>query len=200
MSEIIQITDYDVDTLNKLLEQYKNSPNLKSIIESGNTSANDIEEALFEIRDEYYLTTAVGVQLDVLGIIWNVAREGLNDADYRLKITARVAVTNSGEPESIIAILKILFGATFVTYQPFYPAGYNIFTDGSLSITQLETLSPSGVQPYLLQKIYDANRDFLADANGNVICCVAPPLPTFDLVFENGNQVALENGDTLFVA
>ena len=201
MSEIIQITDYDSNTLNKLLEQYKQSPNLKSIIQSANISANDLEQALFEIRDEYYISTAVGVQLDVLGIIWGVAREGLVDADYRAKILAKMAVTNSGEPESIISLLKILFGATFVLYQPFYPAGFYIFTDGTITIAELEVVSPSGVQGLLLGQIYDGalHPNFLVDEAGNVICGVFPPAEKFDLVFEDGASFALEDGDTLTV-
>lgn len=199
MSEIVQITDYDTDTLNKILEQFKDSTNLKGIVESANTSANDIEQALFEIRDEFWITTAVGTQLDVLGIIWDVQREGLSDTDYRTKILSKISLNVSGEPEVIISILKLLFGATFVTYLPFYPAGFYIYNDSDITIDELELISPSGVQSYLLQDIHDANGNYLADANGNPIVCVRAPIEEFELAFEDGTVLSYEDGDTLLI-
>jgi len=199
MAELIQILDYDEDTLDKILEQFKNSDNLKSIIKAANISANELEDALFEIRDLFWLGTAEGNQLDVIGIIWGVPRSGLNDTDYLQIIISRIAIINSGEPESIISLIKLLFAATFVTYLPDYPAGFYIYTDGTITFDQLTVLSPAGVRAALLQAIHDANGNYLADANGNVITCVAPYLTEYDFIFEDGDLLSFIDGDTLSV-
>ena len=40
---------------------------------------------------------------------------------------------NSGEPETIISTIKLLYSATYVQYIPFYPAGFYIYTDGTIT-------------------------------------------------------------------
>ena len=170
MAEIQQITNYDTDTINKFLAQYKDSENLKTIIKASNRSAEDIEKALFEIRDEYWIDTSVGVQLDVIGAIWDVSRLGDNDTDYRTRIIQKFSLNNSGEPELIIATLKLMFGATYVDYKPFYPAGYDITTDASITVEELNILSPSGVQALLLETaLQDQTGADIDDQTGNPI-------------------------------
>lgn len=170
MEDIQKINDYSVN-LDLLLEQYKDSENLKGVIDASNDQADDLETALFEIRDLFYLDTATGVQLDIIGIIFSVLRAGLSDEDYREVISVRAALITSGEPESIITILKLLFEATFVDYFPAYPAGYALLTDSTININELEVFSPSGVQPYLLES----------------------------LKFEDDTPIEFENGDLLFI-
>jgi hypothetical protein len=155
MSEIEQKTDYSTG-LNLLLAQFKNSIKLRGMIDSAYDSADDLEKALFEIRDEFWLDVAVGTQLDTIGEIFNEGRNGDVDADYRLRIQAKASLVASGEPEGIIAILKSLFGATYVTYIPGWPAlpaTYYIITDGTITLAILEKYSPAGVQPLLLEPL-----------------------------------------------
>lgn len=150
MSEIQQITDYDVN-LNLILEQYKKSVNLKGILSSSNDQADDLETALFEIRDLFYLSTATGIQLDIIGSIFGESRDGDLDPAYRARIEFRASLVGSGEPEYIINVLKNQYGATFVDYYSAYPAGFYVVTDAIITNTQLENLAPSGVQAYLAE-------------------------------------------------
>lgn len=171
MSEIIQIIDYDVN-LELLQEQYKKSVKLIGIIEADNDQANDLETALFEIRDEYYLDTAVGVQLDVIGDIFGVDREGMNDNDYREVILLTSSLVGSGEPEFIIQIVKTLFGATFVNYIPAYPtipAAYYLDTDAVMTADELRFYSPAGVEPAFYGYLIYETGDFIIDEAGNKI-------------------------------
>lgn len=152
MSEIQQITNYDTN-LQLILEQYRQSVNLQGILSADNNQADDLETALFEIRDLFYLDTSEGVQLDVIGSVFNVDREGASDTDYRAAISAKAAIAGSGEPEAIIETLIVLFGATFVTYIPGWPAvpaAYYLLTDATVTLSDLEKISPSGVQPIIL--------------------------------------------------
>ncbi len=177
MSEIQQITDYSYN-LELLLEQYKNSENLKGMIDSMNDQADDLEEALFEIRNLFYVDTAEGVQLDVIGSIYGVERDGLSDSEFRTLIKAKASLVTSGEPESIINILKTLFGGTYVSYIPAYPAvpaAYYVLTDAIITVPELEIFSPAGVQPYIAGYLLDAQDNFIVDANGNKILHVLNP-------------------------
>lgn len=155
MSEIVQKTDYSVG-LDLALVQYKDSTKLLGIIDSAYDRADALEQALFEIRDEFWLSTAVGDQLDVLGAIFDEARDGDVDADYRLRIQAKGSLVASGCPEDVIAILKNLFGATYVTYIPGWPAvpaSYYIISDSTITLGQLEKYSSSGVKPLILESL-----------------------------------------------
>ena len=103
--EIVQKTTYS-DILDLLLEQYKDSTNLKALLEIEAVNDLAVEDALFEVRDCYWLSTAVGVQLDVIGSIVRVPRQGLSDTDYRAAITANTVINYSGSPEEVISYLK----------------------------------------------------------------------------------------------
>lgn len=171
--EIEQITDYSTN-LRLLLEQYKNSENLKGILDLMNDQADDFETAIFEIRDNYWLSSAIGVQLDVIGSIFRETRKGRSDADYRIAIGNKATqFFKSGEPESIIMILVLFYSATYVYLKPSWPgvpAGYYVETDAVVTSTEMEPISAAGVQPYILWK----------------------------MEFEDGNLVKLQDGSQLY--
>ena len=102
---MIQIANYN-EFLEKLLYQYKDSTNLNGVIAGVLENANDIETALFEIQDEFYLFNAVGAQLDIIGTVFSVSRNGLADPLYRQAIQEKAVLKYSGEPESIIEMLQ----------------------------------------------------------------------------------------------
>jgi hypothetical protein len=173
--EIQQITDYTIN-LSLLLEQYKKSTKLNGLIDSTCDQADDLESALFELRNLFYLATAEGIQLDIIGSIFGVERMGLNDDDYRSLIAFFGSFIKSGEPESIITILKRIYAATFVTYIPSYPAvpaGYYLITDATITLAELEVLSPAGVQPYLAGFLLDEAGNNIVDEEGNKILHVS---------------------------
>jgi len=112
--EIQKITDYNYN-LNLMIQQYKDKPKFKAILEANNVQANDLETALFEIRDNFWIETAEGVQLDTIGIIVNEKRLGRNDTDYRDAIKSRIIINNgSGEPEIIIFAFTNFYNAGVV--------------------------------------------------------------------------------------
>jgi hypothetical protein len=145
MKELEQITDYQQEALEVLLTQYEDSIYLRGLISGKSYQADDIEQALFEIRDLFYLDTATGTQLNVIGKIWNVNRSGRNDEDYREAIYFQISLKISGTIPEIRAILKAFYGATYILYAPQYPAKYLLLTDANISIADLERISPAGV-------------------------------------------------------
>jgi hypothetical protein len=141
-----KIDDYKFN-LDLFLDQYKNSDRLQGIVSAADGAANDIETALFEIRDNIYLSTAIGEQLDLLGIVFNEPRAGRDDTEYRIILQIRAASAYSGEPEGIISILKSIYGAGSVQYRPFYPGKYYLWVDIDFITTAiLNRISPAGVQ------------------------------------------------------
>jgi hypothetical protein len=151
MADIVKKTDQNED-LKLMLGQYRKSTNLNGLVATNNKQSQDLEDALFELRDEYYIDTAEGVQLDVIGNIFKVERKGSNDTEYRQRITVTAASIGSGEPEFIISALLALYGATYVNYFPGYPgepASFTVITDAIVTIPELTFLAPAGVKPYL---------------------------------------------------
>lgn len=171
MSELIQNTNYDAN-LALLLAQFQSSPKLKAVLSAANAQANDLELALFELRDWFWLTTAEGQQLDVIGEILQVARNGRTDADYRMDILARIGLSISGEPEGIIRVLRTLYGATSVEIIPAYPAvraAFYLTTDIELFQAELDRFTGAGIQGFLASSIIDGLDNFLVDAVGRYI-------------------------------
>ena len=165
--------DYNTLVFEKRMQQYKNSPRLSSIIETANDQANDLETAIFEVRDLFYLPTAEGVQLDIIGYIFNTFRQpGESDTDLRTRIQISASSRFSGTPEEIITAIIVIFGGTYANYIPLYPAGFFIATDAILTNEQIEKLAPAGVGVGELNYLVDANNVNIADANAQDIYAI----------------------------
>ncbi len=173
MSDLIieQITDYDVN-LELILTQFQDSEKLKGIISSAHKSANDIEQALWEILTEMCLDNAIGAQLDIIGRVFDVDRAGQTDEEYREAIRIKASTSYSGEPEAIISILRSMFGASFVDYAPLYPGKFYAYTDLGLTSADLEKFAPAGVGALFGYAIVDYDGKFLVDEQGNKIIAV----------------------------
>jgi len=153
MTEIQKISDYK-DSSQYLIQQYKDKEKFFALINGLLDRGNAIEGALFEIRDNYTIDTAKGVQLDVLGLIQGETRKGFNDDDYRNNIKTRIIVNNgSGEASTIIAYLKGLCGASKVQLQTLGNMNLYIWTDIYITefiFSQLQVIAESGVTIFSL--------------------------------------------------
>lgn len=114
----------------RLIEQFKGKANFLSVLAVFAQQIQDLEEAAFEVRDDTTLDSSVGVQLDGIGDIVGIARQGLNDADYRVRIGAQILLNiSSATIEQLIALVAALGAPTNVTLLEFYPAGVEIYVD-----------------------------------------------------------------------
>jgi len=145
MGEIVRITDYYAEALELFIEQYKNSTNLQEVIRSSTLQADDLETAIFEVRDLFYIDTAEGEQLDVIGRVRNEERLGRNDNDFRAAIQLRISLKISGTIRQIQNVLISFYGATYIDYIPVYPAKVFLITDAQIPIQALTELTPAGV-------------------------------------------------------
>lgn len=132
--EIQKINDYNVN-LQLLAEQYKNKEKFKKILEALNTQANNLETALFEIRDNFTIDNAVGIQLDIIGDILGINRNGRDDNSYRILIKLKADINfSAGTPEALIRSALVLFNATEVEYFPIYPAKVRLWVNNDINI------------------------------------------------------------------
>lgn len=71
----------------------------------------DLEDSGQTLFGVYDIDNSSGVQLDAIGLIVGQARNGLDDATYRLYLKARIVANRStGSPEEIYAVFRALLG------------------------------------------------------------------------------------------
>lgn len=151
------IPNHVQQALARLITEYANSPNLKGVISGIVAPIQDIEDALSGMNTLRYLPDAVGVQLDVIGVIVGLPRvPGTPDSVYLLQLYGQIKInTSEGQPEQAIQAFALFTGVQQVRLFETYPAQvifdstYNPPTraaKNSLFQTLLEVL-PAGVRP-----------------------------------------------------
>lgn len=112
------ITTHKEDAFTRLLQQYKDKPNLKKIIEIYADRQQDLELVFVSLYLARSVNDAVGAQLDQVGEIVGLARPGSligNDDAYRTLIFVKIGQNVSqGEAERIINVAKLLTGSEYV--------------------------------------------------------------------------------------
>lgn len=160
-------------------EQYKDAPNLMDLVAFLAEETDELLVVNRELYDFYDVDAMGGVNLDILGRIVDVPRNGDTDAAYRPRIKMGLATEVNGTPNEIIAIVKGVYKGSFAEYVPEYPAGYFILTDApSLSIDALERISPAGVMafPGCILTLSDGD-PLVLDATQEYIMLVGPCFP-----------------------
>lgn len=156
--------------------------NMQKLIAALVTPFYEINRVQLQLYNDRFLATAVGVQLDNIGLILGLPR-GLDsitgmlqtDSDYREALYFQVFINRStGTPEEAIATLKFLTKATVIQYMDSFPAFYQMFTNGTPEnfsvppqdiVQAMSDLSPAGVQyvPITWNYNYDLIFEFTGD-------------------------------------
>lgn len=208
--------------LNRLLQRNKESYNINNLLEVIIKPIQEIENQIYDLYTERSLDTAFGVQLDGIGKIVGINRNGLDDIDYRSALIIQIQINKAGgEPESIITAIRQLFKTEIIVFQDIYPANYEVYIASDTVVENAKALitsiSPAGVGnivllqgtniPFCLDDInlinvdYDINEiedNLVVDSNDNSLLEVI----TQDVVQScNGLGFAevfiLNNGDFL---
>jgi hypothetical protein len=134
MTPLVQTSDYK-NFLDLLIQQYLEKPKFKGILEAVGNQCNNIETAIFELIDEYNIENGSGIQLDIIGKILGLNRDGRSDESYKtlLKIKAEINFS-SGTPEAIIKTAQKLYNATDVQIAFVYPAKVQLWQNGDIGI------------------------------------------------------------------
>ena len=166
MAEIVPI-DYPTIAVSLLVEHFKDSIELQSLLKSMAGASMPVQTALLEIRDRFVLSTATGAELTIIGNVWDEARNNENDVDYKDRITVKISLAISGTIPEIKRVLFVLYNATYATYHEGYPAGLHIDTDATILQENLEKLLPAGVFGLKWPEVDEGN--YIIDANNNFI-------------------------------
>lgn len=117
--------------ISRLLEQFKDKNNINELMISFLEQPEDLESANFELLNDRNVATAIGEQLDVIGLLVNEFRGGRDDEEYRQAIYGRIFVNNSeGTPEEVMSALKIMTNATRVQMWEHYPSSVILLSNG----------------------------------------------------------------------
>lgn len=95
--------------MNLLLTQFHDSSNLNAVQNAFLEQIDELETVFEQLRN--LIEQAAGAQLELLGKIVGQKRYGMNDADYRLWIDARILLNKSRGIESDLReLLRVLIG------------------------------------------------------------------------------------------
>lgn len=105
------VADWNARLISRLYEQFKEKPNLLKLVALIAHQLQDLENSGQTLLTLPSIDLSEGVNLDVLGRIIGIARNGINDPTYRLYLHAQVLTNkSSGTPDELYAILEAMFG------------------------------------------------------------------------------------------
>lgn len=173
--EIVKITTHVEDARKRLLFQYWDKENLKSMLDAyfGN-QIQDLEDAIWTLFGRLDLTTASGVQLDGIGRIVGEPREGKDDATYLVHITAKIGVnTSEGDIETVLTIWGIIVQCCDVQLIEAFPAAIMLYLTIPLDsdafaqvvLDLLQGVVGGGIKVEFIE-VYDPDEAFGFDTSG----------------------------------
>ena len=157
-----QITDHLERTLALRLAQFKDDkPRYAALLTAIANQYQELENALWQLLAERLLSVAVGLQLDLIGRVVGLERDGLwTDDQYRAYLGAQIAKNVSeGDPERLIQVLQLLTSSTIIRTMEVYPGWVEMNYDGevpfsggdSTLLTFLDDTALAGVRVRLIE-------------------------------------------------
>lgn len=204
MIDIIQTSDYK-DFTDLLIQQYKEKTKFKAILNAVANRCNDIETAIFELINEFNIENGSGIQLDIIGNILGLARNGRNDEAYKtlLKIKAEINFS-SGTPETIIKTAQKLYNATDVQLDFIYPAKVQLWQDGDIGLYLFYELEIDGGDMMLLDDGGFVDLWLPDDVAEDLINQVIPSgvglILASSLILDDGGFMELDDGEFMIVS
>lgn len=129
--------------MKRLFYQYDDSKSIRGILESLAEQIQDVENNQFALYYVWHIELSFGQQLDNIGEQVGLARGGLNDADYRVRLRTKIAVnTSAGLTEQIYSFIRLLAGNRdgYLKLTDNYPAGFQIEITINFSDNELQFL------------------------------------------------------------
>lgn len=112
---VTKITTHVDDAKARLMTQYQGLTRMPGLVEAIAEQVQLLEDAFYPLDAGRQLANSVGAQLDNLGLLLVVERNGLSDDNYRLVLQATIAKNNSkGKAADVLNIAEILYDADYV--------------------------------------------------------------------------------------
>lgn len=135
------ITDHVARALANLLPEWRDDDRTREIAAAFVEEIQEIEDVLYQLVVDRYLSTAEGVQLDAYGELLSVERNGLDDDQYRGVLQVKPLVNRApGVADSVTRVAEIVFfSARPVRYQQEQPASYLLTLSAGLTGAEIHT-------------------------------------------------------------
>lgn len=148
-----QITDHASEAQARLLSQFQSLPRLTSLFAIFSEQVQVVENAIYQTYLATPLVNAVGAQLDNIGGIVGLARNGLDDATYKVLLKATIALNNSdATTDAVLSLVEQVFESAFVWVQtPNTGAANKLATPALLSLQICDPGIPLSLKPTLLK-------------------------------------------------
>lgn len=188
------VKNHEDQAFSRLLEQFKDKPNIEALLKGWMKGVQTTEDSLFDLLNNRSIQTAFGIQLDYIGKIVGIKRGGRSDASYREAIQLQILInTSEGTPDDILEILSLITNATIVKSFPHYPVGGNLYTNG--------TTIPSTLASTLTKAAPISHGDIHVYHDPDNNAWIPPELVKEEgiLVDNNGDEVVDNNGNNILV-
>ena len=178
--ELVKATKFVFNAQNRLLEQDKQREKTTKLVASIVSEVQEVENAMYDVYTNCGVYTAIGAQLDVVGLLVGETRTGRTDDIYRTAILARIKLNvGGGEPDTIIDAIKQWMNPTLINFTEPAPAYFTLFIQSAINIPNIATIvkeiSPSGVgstvstlpagfKPLILSEVKGEPTDFFVQA------------------------------------
>jgi len=128
--------------IERLIHQWQDKPIVVGLLTSYLESVQQIEDTYDQLLNERGIETAIGAQLNVIGLIVGEDRKSRLDESYRSAIKLRISINNSDGTEPVVSSLfKQLSGAEEVVFEDVFPAGVRITLTGPLTAIDDDIIS-----------------------------------------------------------
>jgi len=139
LTDIVKIDNHTERALDRSATQYRQKPKHEAFISSFADQVQDAEDAVFDMIDARVLENAEGAQLDGIGEIVGLDRQGRGDDEYRILLLVKIGQNSSqGGPEKVIQIFRILIQAGLVHYQNLEKAAIMLGSDTEIPEDDVE--------------------------------------------------------------
>mgnify|MGYP003649815902 CR=1 FL=1 len=148
---LIDFPDTLKQGLLNLIHQWQDKPVTVGLVTSYLENMQSFIDTCSQLLTERSLTTAMGEQLNVLGLLLGEERGSLDDDKYRALLLARIQVNAATGTESTInTALVAVTGSTKVTLQEMYPATLVARIDGDLPDRDLSGIVAATISPFFM--------------------------------------------------
>lgn len=165
------IQDYPAELRAKVYSWFRQNPRISALIEAIGTTAQAVEDEMFDVLVSSYIDTATGLSLDNIGSWYGARRGSLNDSEYRrlLRVTRRAQRSN-GELPVLLDIVATAMDDPEPEAFPAYPAAFRISFTATASAALLSRLKPLVEDATKLgvgvQLLYSEGSPFTFDVDG----------------------------------
>ena len=141
---ITTVADHAQIMRDRLARQFQTSAFFKGVISAIGPRLNELETAFQALLTIDSIEESSGAQLDLIGKILGLQRQGLSDVPYQAVLRAQiVANRSSGTIEDLLAIVRLSlapYSVTSIVLREVYPAAIEIHVAGTLATAPMAVI------------------------------------------------------------